>query len=75
MMPVLDGLETLRRLRSERDVSVLMLTARGEDEDRILGLELGADDYLSNAVNPPSFPRSARDMRRRDVRRLRFGLP
>jgi len=46
MLPDMDGLEVLRRLRRESDVPVLMLTARGEEADRIVGLELGADDYL-----------------------------
>src|SRR5690242_19588319 len=46
MLPDLDGFEVLKRLRKEHDLPVLMLTARGEDMDRIVGLELGADDYL-----------------------------
>ena len=52
MLPDLDGLETCRRLRAESDVSILMLSARGEDADRIVGLELGADDYLPKPFNP-----------------------
>ena len=52
MLPDLDGLEVLRRLRSRSTVPVLMLTARGEDTDRIVGLELGADDYLPKPFNP-----------------------
>ena len=47
MLPGLDGLEVLRRLRGERVTPVLMLTARDEEADRVLGLELGADDYLT----------------------------
>jgi len=46
MLPGLDGLEVLRRLRAESHVPVLMLTGRGDEPDRIVGLELGADDYL-----------------------------
>jgi two-component system response regulator CpxR len=46
MMPRMDGFEVLKRLRRESDVPVLMLTARGEETDRIVGLEMGADDYL-----------------------------
>jgi two-component system response regulator CpxR len=46
MMPGMDGFEVLRNLRRESDVPVLMLTARGEETDRIVGLEMGADDYL-----------------------------
>ncbi|WP_028025861.1 response regulator [Enterovibrio calviensis] len=46
MMPVLNGMETLRRLRESWETPVLMLTAKGEEIDRVMGLELGADDYL-----------------------------
>ena len=52
MMPELDGFEVLRRIRSESSVPVLMLTAKGDDIDRIVGLEIGADDYLSKPFNP-----------------------
>src|SRR5690349_21114495 len=52
MLPGLDGFEILKRLRSDSRVPVLMLTARGEDVDRIVGLELGADDYLPKPFNP-----------------------
>ncbi len=46
MMPEMDGFEVLKKLRRESDIPVLMLTARGDETDRIVGLELGADDYL-----------------------------
>ncbi|MBW2605128.1 MAG: response regulator transcription factor [Deltaproteobacteria bacterium] len=46
MMPKMDGFEVLKRLRKKSDIPVLMLTARGEETDRIVGLEMGADDYL-----------------------------
>ncbi|NOI16161.1 response regulator [Vibrio hepatarius] len=46
MMPKLNGMETLKRLREDWDTPVLMLTAKGEEIDRVIGLELGADDYL-----------------------------
>ena len=52
MLPGLDGFELLKRLRTTSRVPVLMLTARGEDVDRIVGLELGADDYLPKPFNP-----------------------
>ena len=52
MLPGLDGFEVLRRLRTNSQVSVLLLTARGEDIDRIVGLEIGADDYLPKPFNP-----------------------
>jgi DNA-binding response OmpR family regulator len=52
MLPDLDGFEACRRIRAGSDVPVLMLTARGDDTDRIVGLELGADDYLPKPFNP-----------------------
>jgi two-component system, OmpR family, response regulator CpxR len=51
MLPGLDGFEILKRLRQQSKVPVVMLTARGEDVDRIIGLELGADDYLPKPFN------------------------
>lgn len=52
MMPVVDGWEVCRRLRREGEVPIIMLTARSEDVDKIVGLELGADDYLVKPFNP-----------------------
>ena len=52
MMPKLNGIEVLRRLRIHSNVPVLMLTAKGDDIDRIIGLELGADDYVSKPCTP-----------------------
>jgi DNA-binding response OmpR family regulator len=52
MLPDLDGFEVCRRIRARTDTPVLMLTARGDDTDRIVGLELGADDYLPKPFNP-----------------------
>ena len=52
MLPGLGGLDVLRRIRAASRVPVVMLTARGEDMDRILGLELGADDYVPKPFNP-----------------------
>ncbi len=52
MMPEIDGLEVCRQLRRESDIPVIMLTARSEDVDRIVGLELGADDYVTKPFNP-----------------------
>lgn len=51
MMPKLNGVETLKEIRKVSNVPVMMLTARGEDIDRVLGLELGADDYLPKPFN------------------------
>ena len=52
MLPGMDGFEILKKIREEGRTPVLMLTARGEDVDRIIGLELGADDYLAKPFNP-----------------------
>lgn len=52
MLPDLDGFEVCRRVRAESDIPILMLTARGDEMDRIIGLELGADDYLPKPFNP-----------------------
>jgi DNA-binding response OmpR family regulator len=52
MLPDLDGFEVCRRVRIEHDIPILMLTARGDEMDRIVGLELGADDYLPKPFNP-----------------------
>ena len=51
-MPHMDGLEVCRTIRHNSDVPILMLTARSEDVDRIVGLELGADDYMGKPFNP-----------------------
>ncbi len=52
MLPDGDGFEVCRRVRSESDIPILMLTARGDETDRIVGLEIGADDYLPKPFNP-----------------------
>jgi two-component system, OmpR family, response regulator len=52
MLPGEDGLSLCRKVRAESQVPIIMLTARGEDVDRILGLEMGADDYLAKPFNP-----------------------
>lgn len=52
MLPDLDGLDVLRKLRTTSTIPVLLLTARGEEVDRIIGLELGADDYIGKPFNP-----------------------
>ena len=51
MMPEIDGWEVCRRLRKESDLPIIMLTARGDDVDKIVGLELGADDYMTKPFN------------------------
>jgi len=65
MLPELDGFEVLRRLRAKSRLPVLMLTARGEDVDRIVGLELGADDYLPKPFNPRELTARIRAILRR----------
>ncbi len=52
MLPKIDGLEVCRRLRDLGDVPIIMLTAKGEETDRLLGLSLGADDYLTKPFSP-----------------------
>ena len=52
MMPQMDGLETLAKLREFSNIPVILLTAKGEDTDKILGLNIGADDYITKPFNP-----------------------
>ncbi len=52
MMPGMDGLEVLRKIRSNSTIPILMLTARGDEADRVVGLELGADDYIAKPFSP-----------------------
>ncbi len=65
MLPGLTGFEVLRRLRESSSIPVLMLTARGEDVDRIVGLEMGADDYLPKPFNPRELAARMRAVLRR----------
>ena len=65
MMPKLNGIEVLRRLRIHSNVPVLMLTAKGDDIDRISGLELGADDYVSKPCTPRELVARVRAILRR----------
>jgi DNA-binding response OmpR family regulator len=68
MMPVINGFEVLRALRKESDVPVLMLTARGEEPDRIVGLELGADDYLPKTFSTRELLARLRAVTRRYIK-------
>jgi two-component system, OmpR family, alkaline phosphatase synthesis response regulator PhoP len=52
MLPGMDGLEVCRRIRAERNVPIIILSARGEELDKVLGLELGADDYVTKPFSP-----------------------
>jgi DNA-binding response OmpR family regulator len=65
MLPGLNGFEVLRRIRAESRIPVLMLTARGDDVDRIVGLEIGADDYLPKPFNPRELTARIRAILRR----------
>lgn len=69
MLPGIDGFEVLRQLRKTSNVPVLMLTARTEDVDRIIGLELGADDYLAKPFNPRELAARIRAILRRMEKR------
>jgi DNA-binding response OmpR family regulator len=78
MLPDMDGLEVCRRIRAQADVPILMLTARGDAMDRVVGLELGADDYLPKPFEPRellarlrAILRRAKSERKAEV--LRFG--
>jgi len=65
MMPRVDGIEALRRIRAVSSVPVIMLTARGDDIDRIVGLELGADDYVTKPCTPRELAARLRAILRR----------
>ena len=67
MMPGFSGIEVLRRIRSRGSTPVLMLTARGDDESRILGLELGADDYVAKPCTPRELSARLRAILRRTL--------
>jgi DNA-binding response OmpR family regulator len=68
MMPGMDGFEMLKQLRRESDIPVLMLTARGEETDRIVGLEMGADDYLPKTFSSRELLARLRAVTRRYLR-------
>lgn len=65
MMPLMNGLDTLRKVRDSKRTPVLMLTAKGETVDRIVGLEMGADDYLPKPCNPRELVARVRAILRR----------
>lgn len=70
MLPKLNGFEVLKAIREHLDVPVLMLTARGDDIDRIVGLEIGADDYLPKPCNPRELAARLRAILRRSQKAL-----
>src|SRR5947208_7531409 len=65
MLPDIDGIEVCRRIRKTSDVPILMLTARDEDVDKIIGLEVGADDYLTKPFNPRELVARVKSIMRR----------
>ena len=65
MLPDIDGIEVCKRIRQTSDVPILMLTARDEDVDKIIGLEVGADDYLTKPFNPRELVARIRSILRR----------
>ncbi len=67
MLPSIDGLEICRRVRNQSDVPIIMLTARSDDIDKIVGLELGADDYLTKPFNPRELVARIKAILRRSV--------
>ena len=81
MLPDIDGIEVCRRIRKTSDTPILMLTARDEDVDKIIGLEVGADDYLTKPFNPRELVarvksvlrRAAPERRRDESKELRHG--
>ena len=86
MLPDMDGYEVCRQIRAKSDVPILMLTARREDIDKIVGLELGADDYLTKPFNPRELVARVRAILRRfqtgtkpgdtaEIGRLRIDFP
>ena len=81
MLPGMNGLEVCRALREESDVAIVMLTARVEEQDRLVGLDLGADDYVTKPFSPKELAarvravlrRTARDAMERGPKELEFG--
>jgi DNA-binding response OmpR family regulator len=67
MLPDMDGIEVCRRIRQRRDVPILMLTARDEDIDKIIGLEVGADDYMTKPFNPRELVARVKSILRRST--------
>jgi DNA-binding response OmpR family regulator len=72
MLPSMNGFDVLQRLRQALTIPVIMLTARGEDTDRILGLELGADDYLPKPFNPKELVARINAVLRRTIKNLDY---
>src|SRR5438477_11912680 len=67
MLPDIDGIEVCRRIRKSSDMPILMLTARDEDVDKIIGLEVGADDYMTKPFNPRELVARVKSILRRSA--------
>jgi DNA-binding response OmpR family regulator len=75
MLPDIDGLEVCRQIRANSDVPILMLTARDDDIDKIVGLEVGADDYLTKPFNPRELVARIKSILRRSTQTQKSGRP
>ena len=67
MLPDMDGIDVCRRIRQNKDIPILMLTARDEDVDKIIGLEVGADDYMTKPFNPRELVARVKSILRRST--------
>jgi len=67
MLPDIDGIDVCRRIRQRKDIPILMLTARDEDVDKIIGLEVGADDYMTKPFNPRELVARVKSILRRST--------
>lgn len=70
MLPGLDGLEVCRKIRKDNDVPILMLTARDEETDRLIGLEIGADDYVTKPFSPKEVVARVKSILRREHKQV-----
>jgi DNA-binding response OmpR family regulator len=75
MLPSLDGLQVCRKLKEESDVAIIMLTARVEEQDRLVGLDLGADDYVTKPFSPKELAARVRAVLRRTAREMKEQEP
>ena len=75
MLPGIDGVEVLRRLRAETDVYVILVTARAEEVDKLVGLAVGADDYVTKPFSPREVAARVKAVLRRDRPRQRDTRP
>jgi len=75
MLPKVDGLEVFRRIRAHDDIPVVMITAKGDEVDRVVGLELGADDYVAKPFSPREVVARIRAVLRRGERASHDGAP